>query len=132
MMTLITGVPGAGKTLRAVQLIRAAVNEGRPVYSDIDGLALDGVEPAPDDWRDTPEGSLVVYDECQHRWPSTGKPGAHPSEVVAAIDTHQHTGHDLMFVTQAPRKVHHSIRQLVGQHFHHNRVGGFQGAQVFE
>ena len=80
MITLITGTPGSGKTLRAMYLIKEALAQGRAVYTDIDGVSLDGVTTVEmdHDWRDTPEGSLVVYDEVQRRWPSTGKPGQAP------------------------------------------------------
>ena len=75
MITLITAVPGSGKTLHAIGLILKALSEGRAVYARIDGLLIDEVKPAPDDWRDTPEGSLVIYDEAQEIFPSNARPG---------------------------------------------------------
>lgn len=54
MMYLITGMPGNGKTLYAVDFIRKQLAKGRAVYSDIKGLSLPGVQPAPDDWRTHP------------------------------------------------------------------------------
>ena len=75
MITLITGTPGAGKTLYAVSLLDKYAKENikllqngqepRPLYADIDGLDMEGVEMPPDDWRDTPEGSVIFYDEIQ-------------------------------------------------------------------
>lgn len=131
MITLITGVPGSGKTLRAVYLIMQALKEGRPVYSDIDGISIDGVLPAPDDWRETPEGSLVVYDEVQQRWPSTGKPGAAPEDDIRALEIHRHTAHDLIVITQHPTLVHHHVRKLVGQHIHVRRAASASIVTLF-
>lgn len=131
MITLITGTPGSGKTLRAVFLITLALEEGRPVFTDIDGVTLPGVQPAPDDWRDTPEGSLVVYDEVQRRWPSTGRPGHADDEDIRALETHRHTGHDIVVITQHPTLVHHHVRKLVGEHVHVRRTSGAKVVSLF-
>jgi len=132
MITLITGVPGSGKTLRAVWMIKAERDKGRAVYSDIDGLdPLLGVLPAPLDWRDTPEGSFVVYDEAQKTYPSTGKPGQSDDARIQALQTHRHTGHDIVYLTQAPTLIHHDIRKLVGLHVHVHRAAGLKRATLF-
>ncbi len=75
MIYLVTGVPGSGKTLFSIGMIHDWLKEGRQVYADIEGLNIDGVEAAPDDWRDNPEGSVVVYDECQQKFPADGTGG---------------------------------------------------------
>lgn len=132
MITLITAVPGSGKTLYAVSLIQGFLNEGRPVYTNIDGLQHDKFEnnhllfDAPDDWTETPDGSVVIYDECQqaHLYPATGQRGQVTDRRLTAMETHRHTGHDLFFITQAPTFVHHHVRKLVGQHIHFYRGGG--------
>jgi len=132
MITLITGVPGSGKTLRAVWMIKAARDKGRAVYSDIDGLVPElGVLPAPLDWQDTPEGSLVVYDEAQKTYPSTGKPGQSQDPRIQALQTHRHTGHDIVYLTQSPTLIHHDIRKLVGCHVHVHRAAGLKRATLF-
>lgn len=131
MLTLITGVPGAGKSLRAVALVQDALKAGRAVYSDIDGHNAPGVLPSPDDWRDTPEGSLVVYDEAQRKFPSTGKPGVAEDERIRALETHRHTGHDIIFITQSPALIHHHIRKLVGRHIHVHRAAGLKRATLY-
>jgi tRNA uridine 5-carbamoylmethylation protein Kti12 len=51
LLRLITGIPGAGKTLYAVSLLKKAVeenaalppNEQRKIYSDITGLKIDAI-----------------------------------------------------------------------------------------
>lgn len=132
MITLITAVPGSGKTLYAVSLIQDFLNEGRPVYQNIEGLQVDKFEnnhllfDAPDDWTETPDGSVVIYDECQqdHLYPATGERGKVLDHRLTKMETHRHTGHDLIFITQAPTFVHHHVRKLVGEHIHFYRGGG--------
>ncbi|HZJ97913.1 MAG TPA: zonular occludens toxin domain-containing protein [Oligella sp.] len=140
MIKLITAVPGSGKTLSAIGLIQEALKEGRPVFTNINGLINDKfenghlIQPAPDDWRDTPEGSLVIYDEAQqaHLYPSNAQRGKVEDERLTAMETHRHTGHDLVFITQAPTFVHHHIRKLVGEHVHLYRGRGLKGAMRYE
>lgn len=133
MMTLITGLPGRGKTLYAVQLIREASISGRKIYSDVEGLKVPH-EPIPEgfDWRDTPPGSLIVYDEAHRRFPSSGRSGPSPDEQVNRLDTHRHTGHDFLFITQYPGKLHKVIRDLIDRHVHLVRAFGLQGALMHE
>lgn len=140
MIHLITAVPGSGKTLYAIGVIEAALLEGRPVYTNINGLVREKfpnhhlLYDAPDDWRDTPEGSVVIYDEAQqpHLYPSNAQRGPVTDERLTAMETHRHTGHDLWFITQAPTFVHHHIRKLVGLHIHLYRARGVQGATKYE
>lgn len=140
MITLITAVPGSGKTLYSIGLIEEALAAGRPVYTNINGLVKEKfsnnqlLQPAPDDWRDTPEGSLVIYDEAQqaHLYPSNAQRGLVTDERLTAMETHRHSGHDLVFITQAPTFVHHHIRKLVGLHVHLYRSRGLQAASRYE
>lgn len=136
MIKLITAVPGSGKTLSAIAIIIEALEAGRPVFTNINGLVKDKfpnnslLQDAPDDWRDTPEGSLVIYDEAQqsHLYPSNAQRGKVEDERLTAMETHRHSGHDLVFITQAPTFVHHHIRKLVGEHLHLYRGRGIGGA----
>ncbi|AXH73053.1 MAG: zonular occludens toxin [Inoviridae sp.] len=140
MITLITAVPGSGKTLSAIAMIIKALESGRPVYTNINGLVKEkfpnnhNLHDAPSDWRDTPEGSLVIYDECQqpHLYPSDAKRGLVTDERLTAMETHRHSGHDLVFITQAPTFVHHHVRKLVGEHIHLYRGRGIGGAMRYE
>jgi len=131
MIYLITGVPGSGKSLRTIQMILDFQKDGRTVYADIEGLNIEGVLKSPDDWTTTPEGSVVIYDECQKIFPSTGKAGVSEDPRLRALETHRHTGHDLIFITQAPTFVHHHIRKLVGKHIHCYRALGLKGCTLF-
>lgn len=140
MITLITAVPGSGKTLFSIQLIDSANKEKRSVYTNIEGLDKhkfsfpDLIYDAPDDWRDTPHGSLVIYDECQqsHLYPATAQRGLVTDERLTAMETHRHSGHDLVFITQAPTFVHHHVRKLVGEHYHFYRAHGIAGAMRYK
>lgn len=147
MLYLVTGMPGNGKTLYAVDwllrqietdadLVKSKGTIPRTFYTDIEGFdaaaveKLTGyrVEPAPDDWRTTPKGSVLVYDEAHRMFPSTGRPGRAEDPKIRDMDTHRHGGYDMLFITQWPSKVHHELRQLVGEHVHLNRAMGLESA----
>lgn len=133
---LITGVPGAGKTLLAVQRIKQEIekNPDRLIYSDIDGLNFgDSVVSVSDDddWRQYPDGSLVIYDEVHRRWPASGKSGMSNNDVINDLDQHRHRGFDFILLTQFPTKVHFEVRTNVGIHTHVARLSGFQAASLF-
>lgn len=140
MITLITAVPGSGKTLFSISLIDAANKERRSVYTNIEGLDKskfdfpDLIFDAPSDWRETPDGSLVIYDECQQPdlYPATAQRGLVNDPRLTAMETHRHTGHDLVFITQAPTFVHHHVRKLVGEHYHFYRAHGVSGAMRYK
>ena len=131
MIILVTGVPGSGKTLYSIGLILDWLKQGRDVYADIDGLNIDGVQPAPDDWRDTPDGSVVVYDECQQRYGPDGQQGRSKRDDIAAMEVHRHTGHDILLITQHPSLLHNHVRRLVGKHHHVSRVLGGNVAKIY-
>lgn len=140
MITLITGTPGSGKTLYAVSKImeyveqnKKLLNDGkepRTIYSDIEGLTIDGVEPAPDDWRTTPDGSIIFYDEIQQR--NEFKKSRFDNEICDALQVHRHTGHDIYGITQFPVLLHPNFRAVVGMHLHLHRGWGLTAATVFQ
>lgn len=133
-MTLITGTPGSGKTLYAVTRILEEAQKGRLIFSNIDGLKIDGVHPIPDDldWRNTPDGSLVVYDEAQQHemFKNLGK-GNSKEPIVSDMEVHRHTGHDLWFITQHPRLISSHIRSLIGEHINVHRPYGAPIASAY-
>ena len=129
MITLITGTPGAGKTLRVVEeLVKIRDSDdpktrSRLIFSNISGLD-ESLSCLPFDenrtplqWAELPEGSLLVVDECQDFWPARPAGSKRP-ESVAALNTHRHKGVDLLLVSQHPGLVDHDIRALVGRHLH--------------
>lgn len=141
-ITLITGVPGSGKTLLAVQAIAEQVKKNRdpktppedrrPIYTDIDGIDFGtDVEFYDGDWRLLPDGSLVVYDEVHRRWPATGRSGMSSDETCSQLDTHRHRGFDFILITQWPTKLHFEARTNVTIHKHLVRISGSHNATIY-
>lgn len=133
MITLQTGLPGAGKTLYMLNFIKAlSEKENRPVYySGIPDLNLPWIEFKPEEWFTLPPGSIAVIDECQRVF----RPRMHGSSVpeyVAKLETHRHLGIDLFLITQHPMLVDANVRKLVGRHFHSVRAFGMNGARIHE
>lgn len=131
MITLITGVPGSGKTLYAVSLLVGEYKD-RPRFARVEDLVLPGVELAPDDWRETPDGSVVLYDEAQQIFPASSQRGVSADERIRAMEVHRHTGHDLIIVTQMPTLLSTGVRALVGRHIHVSRAFGTASAVLRE
>ena len=134
MITLITGTPGAGKTLYAVtnMLKEIAKNPERPVFSDIIGLKIEGIETAPDDWRDAPKGSLIIYDECQFKEAYQRARGKTRYDYILQLTTHRHDGYDIWLITQSAKFIHLDVLEVVGRHLHLDRPYGAALANVYE
>lgn len=136
MMRLITGTPGAGKTLFAVSEILQLVKDGREVFTNIAGIDIDGVTFVPEDgdfdWRNYPDGSVFVYDEAHQIFRATGKPGLSNDPIISDMDMHRHRGFDLWFITQFPTKVHHEIRSMCDEHYHLLRQFGAKQATLYK
>ena len=75
MSILISAPIRTGKTLFVVQEIFKYLNQGRMVYTNIVGINIDGVISVsssmyyPFDWRDLPNGCVLVWDEA-HEHPA--------------------------------------------------------------
>lgn len=133
MITLITGVPGAGKTLYCVdQILQPEAKAGRQLF--VDGIPdlLVNHEPAPDpmDWPTwAPQGAHIVIDEVQRVWrPESAGKAIPPS--IAELETHRHRGLDFTIMTQHPNLIHSNVRRLVGRHIHVRRTA--LGVVVYE
>ena len=130
MIRLITGLPGAGKSLRLVQAIKQYLAEGRNVYVEgIDNLTDFGWQACnARRWQDLPDGSVIVVDECQKVWPS--RRNGDPPEDIRALSEHRHHGLDFVLCSQHPTMLDSYIRKLVGQHEHVLRQFGMQASRV--
>ncbi|PSJ79812.1 zonular occludens toxin domain-containing protein [Neisseria iguanae] len=133
MITLITGVPGSGKTLYFVsELSKKVKNEykGKKIY--IDGIPELKIEicSIPDgqtiknfnEWAPLPEnqgeeGALVVIDEAQRVFPPRSASSAPPA-LVEWLHVHRHAGVDIVLITQMPMRIDKQVRDLVGAHYH--------------
>jgi len=147
---LVTGTPGAGKTLTALQeaLTQVGVDFSsdddvlrdwgnglvptRPVYfCNIRGLdkRLPTIE-TPWEWESLPDGSLVVVDEA---WEYFGKQLRNADDPrVLNLAKHRHRGFDFILTTQAPNQLTPAVRDLVGAHVHVTRKFGTQTTIRYE
>ena len=69
MITIITGVPGSGKTALCVDLITREYKD-RIIYNDgLEGLQLDHYSIDALEWHhDAPDGALIIVDEVQRKF----------------------------------------------------------------
>lgn len=124
MLYLMTGAPGSGKTLSAVEFIIRAKQERpeRIIYAaNIEGLNIPGVIILDDDgvfaWHEACEkNSLIVVDEAQRYW--RAQRSGEPSRAIIEMETHRHDGIDIVMMTQHPTFLHANIRKLVNHHIH--------------
>lgn len=137
MITIITGVPGMGKTALLVQMLLAndKASNSRPVFvMGIPDLKIEHVKAPPvEEWTEKrpdpddksllldyftfPPNSYLILDEAQRVY----RPRASGTKVpsyVAALETHRHTGLDIILLTQKPNLVDVNVRHLCGRHIH--------------
>ena len=132
---LIVGQPRHGKSQFAAKMayeyheknieIQKRIDSGkfnpqidivREIYSDIEGHAekCDFIKPAPKDWRDVPDNSIIFMDEI-HKRPeytdSDGKMSQNP--MIVDLTTHGHQNKDIILMTQDPQRLNKGIRALV-------------------
>ena len=137
---LITATPGGGKTALAVQIMKEAVDAGRPLFvMGIPDLLVERVVCPPiKEWTETrvdpdnpelslpfftfPPNSLIVLDEAQRVFRMRASASRVPDHV-AAFETVRHTGVTFVLITQHPNFIDTHIRNLVGQHVHLRDVG---------
>lgn len=153
MITVITGTPGAGKTLYTIEklllpqigkTIKGRDEKGNPieherkVYTNINGLQIEhelidgGDTQGLKDWHKWAKpGSLIVFDEVQKVWPPRPN-GSKIPEDVQALDTHRHMGVDFILITQNVLNVDRHIHALGGRHLHVRRVANMPLATVYE
>lgn len=150
MIHLITGVPGAGKTLYALWCAKKLCDaENRPLFvMGVEDLIIAHEQvPAVADWTELapseedpsvmvphftfPVGAVILVDECQKVY----RPRAASVKVpdcVAAFETHRHEGLDFFLVTQHPLLLDGNVRRLVGRHTHVMRKFGSHSVNLHE
>ena len=134
MITLVTGSPGAGKTLFVVSLLLTEyAASGRKIYTNIDGFDCEAANalPAalkagteylpcskqtPFEWMNFEDGALFVFDEVQEQYFVRNAMAKVPL-YVSKFETHRHHGFDFIFITQGPRLLDTHFRALIGRHF---------------
>lgn len=147
----ITGTPGAGKTLAALEELFSELginvrgktpdelrdalqqNQTRPVYvCNVRGLRPGMFEEIDDPfgWEDLPDGSLILVDEA---WEFFGKHLRNNDDPrVLNFAKHRHRGFDFIFTTQATSQLMPFMRDLLGRHVHVTRKFGTQTTYRYE
>jgi hypothetical protein len=150
-ITCITGTPGAGKTLSALEEFFKELginprgksvddlrhemqnNATRPAFvCNVRGLVPGLFEEIPDPWgwEDLPDGSLVLVDEA---WEFFGRHLRNNDDPrILNFAKHRHRGFDFIFTTQAPNQLAPFIRELLGRHIHVTRKFGTQTTIRYE
>lgn len=134
MITLLTGLPGHGKTYYLTKTLKELIakhgQDRRYFVNGIPDFSLPGVEPFDaEKWYELPEKSFFVIDEAQRIFP-TAQPGTPIGKKLSEFETHRHRGLDCIIITQHSGLIHHHLRRLVGEHIHVKRPFGMSFANV--
>lgn len=145
MLTIITGTPGAGKSLYAVweecrkvpgSTIEASngVAVPRRLLTNIRDLLVEH-EKIDAEWLERwhlecKPGDVIVFDEVQEVWRPRAL-GQKVPDCIAKLETHRHMGVDIILITQHPMLVDPNIRRLCNRHLHLRRLAK-QWAYVYE
>lgn len=133
MIYLITGTPGASKTLNTLKLVcESDTFKGREIYYfNISELQLPWTQLGEDEikrWFDLPHGAVIVVDEAQGIFPQRPPTRTAP-EHVERLAQHRHSGYDFVLVTQNPKMLDSTVRYLVERHIHFERQFGLESAK---
>ena len=135
MIELITGVPGAGKTLNTIARVDKEHGQDRQIYyRGIADLQLPWIELSDQEareWYTLPSGSVIVIDEAHQVFPMRS-PNAAVPEGISRMDTHRHGGYDILLITQQPKRLDFQARGYVGRHFHYERAFGWEATRQIE
>ena len=150
MITIITGVPGMGKTASTIHALLQNDKSGfnaRPVFvMGVPDLLLDHSKVPPiSEWTEQradpddpslmldyytfPPNSILWIDEGQRVFPSRTS-GSKVPPHVSALATHRHTGLDIWISTQKPMQLDNWCRELAGRHIHLKNT--ILGRRLFE
>lgn len=148
-ITIITGTPGAGKTLLALEMffdqlgvdatseetLRATLkNAKRPhAICGVEGLKpglFNEIESAMD-WQTLEDGTLVLVDEGWKWW------GKHLTHIKTdprylELAEHRHRGFDFIVTTQGPSQLQDHVRALAATHHHVMRKFGTSHTMKYE
>ena len=136
MLTLITGVPGTGKTLNVIKMVsEEPIFKDRPVfYNDhVKELTLPWKQITDEEiknWKELPKNSVLIIDEADQLLPQRTRGDA--PEWIQELARHRHYGLDFLIITQRPKMVDVHVRGLVGRHLHFSRQFGMASVTRFE
>lgn len=99
----------------------------RSMFTNINGLLLSQVRPLPpdNDWRRTPFGAYIAYDEAQ-LIEIFSEEYKKVDPIVRDLTIHRHKSYDFIFISQDPGLVHKYIRKLASHHIHLINAFGFE------
>lgn len=134
MIYLWTATPGTGKTCYVVkQLVdKWTVQEkykDRKIYHNINGLKIDGLHKAPDDFRECENGSIIIYDEAQDIDYYSVESKINP--VCKALSKHRHRGFDIHFITQDPALLNKWVLKNVYMHYYFWRPAQAKNIEIY-
>lgn len=130
-ITLITGLPGSGKSLRSVWWMRKLIADGEMVFhTNFTGLKVPGAMPwdDPKEWPKVPAGGILFVDEAQEFF--RARRAGDPPAYLTAMERIRHSGVRLVLCTQQPNYLDTHLRGLVGLHEHLIRENGKQAARI--
>lgn len=127
MSTLVTGIPGSGKTLNTLEMVDRDHPDCQVYYFHIDECDMTGWEEITADqvhqWETFPDGSVFVIDECHKVWPRIPINSKSPPSVEA-LDEHRHRGFTFYLMTQKATKLDFRVRDMMDRHIHYERAFG--------
>jgi hypothetical protein len=95
----------------------------RTIYTNIKACKIPYSRPLIYDWRDAPDGSIIVIDEIQLVDPYKNKKSE--DEMIMHLTIHRHRGFDFYIITQATRYLHPVMKELFTVHYHLTRPFGW-------
>lgn len=131
MLYLVTGTPGAGKTLNTIKMVMDMQKENperQVFYFDIADCKVEGwteleTPEAVHQWKTLPQNSIVIVDESYKVWKQRNGKEEVPLSAQQLAE-HRHLGFDFFLITQAPKNLDVFVRRLVGAHYHYDRRFG--------
>lgn len=134
MIYLYSATPGTGKTCYVVkQLIEKWTvdpkNKGRKIYHNINGLKIEGLHKAPDDFRECDDGAIIIYDEAQdiEYYSVESK----INTVCKELSKHRHRGFDIHFITQDPALLNKWVLKNVYIHYYLWRPAQRKNVEIY-
>ncbi|MDR3001465.1 MAG: zonular occludens toxin domain-containing protein [Fibromonadaceae bacterium] len=148
-ITLISGLPGTGKTLSAIKrFLLPALSQKRKVYTNIDGINylkigiyLERVTKTQIELCDLEKilvhtekfstkmlidgvdsNSMVIIDEAQVFWNNRDYNSEENKSLLPFLQKHRHYGLDIIFLTQNIDQLDIGIRRLCQVHYRLNRL----------
>lgn len=137
MIYFTTGANGAGKTLLTLWDVRQQqLKENRPVYYH--GFDMDPAKAAefgwqhhePSKWQELPDGSILIWDECQGYMPAGKTATQEPQWVKDLAVNRRKRGFDIWPIAPHPSLVSPFFRRLVASPSWHRHLKRAFGADV--